>query len=73
MTDLARRRDGYNVVSYGAIDSRLASMRWFRCFAVPKKKKEDTTDGSDKNTADPNQSIRHRKSFQAACGQSEFQ
>jgi len=36
-------------------------MRWFRCFAVPKKKKEDTTNGTDQHTADPNQSIRHEE------------
>jgi hypothetical protein len=34
-------------------------MRWFRCFAVPMKKKEDATKGTNQNTADPNQSIRH--------------
>jgi hypothetical protein len=29
-------------------------MRWLRCSAVPKKKKEDTTNGTDQNTPDPN-------------------
>jgi hypothetical protein len=41
--------------------ARLANMRCFRCFAVPKKKKEDATNGTDENTTDPNQSIRHEE------------
>jgi hypothetical protein len=41
-------------------------MRWFRCFAVPKKKKEDTTSGADHDTADPNQSVRHEQ-FLSSC------
>jgi hypothetical protein len=46
--------------------ARLANMRWFRCFAVPKKKKEDATNGTDHDAADPNQSIRHEH-FLSGC------
>jgi hypothetical protein len=41
-------------------------MRRFRCFAVSKKKKQDTTNGSDEDTADPNQPIRHEE-FLSGC------
>jgi len=44
----------------------LANIRCFRCFAVPQKKKEDATNSTDQNSADPNQSIRHKGSYQAA-------
>jgi hypothetical protein len=45
-------------------------MWWFRCFAMSKKEKQDTTNGTDKNTADPNQSIRHEE-FLSGCVRSQ--
>jgi len=65
--EIVRENGEYsNQEPFNAIDSRLASMRRFRCFAVSKNKKEDATKGTDQNTTDPNQSIRHEE-FLSGC------